>query len=161
MPLRPFPDRRSISFVAVIALASCSADGPTAPGSLDDPSVDPAVVEFVTLLNEHRTSVGCEPLAWNPDVAGVAQAHSADMLDRGFFDHRNPDGQSPRDRMDEAGIQWSRWGENIAAGYPSAAAVLNGWLNSPGHRQNIETCAFTEHGVGLEGTLWTHVFMSP
>jgi uncharacterized protein YkwD len=83
------------------------------------------------------------------------------MVRRGFFSHTNPDGDSPEDRLESAGVQWSRWAENIAAGQPTGEAVLDGWLGSPGHRANLENCLLTEHGVGLVDRHWTHVFMSP
>lgn len=144
----------------LLGLLACSADGPTQPTGPDGPT-DADVGAFVVLVNQHRASVGCEPLDWDQEVAAVAQAHSEDMVNRGFFDHVNPDGASAGDRLTEAGVGWSRWGENIAAGFGSAEAVLDAWLNSPGHRQNIETCAFTTHGVGLVSAHWTHVFTRP
>ena len=141
-----------------LALLACDSTGPSAeaPGS-----ADPAVREFVALANAHRESVGCGPLLWHDGTADVAQAHSEDMVEREFFAHQNPDGESPFDRLREAGIDWSgAAGENIAWGYPTAAAVLAGWLGSPGHRANLETCGYTHHGVGLEGTHWTHLFIT-
>jgi uncharacterized protein YkwD len=63
--------------------------------------------------------------------------------------------------MRDAGIGFSGAAENIAWGYPTAEAVLTGWLNSPGHKANIENCNLTGHGVGLVGTHWTHLFIRP
>jgi uncharacterized protein YkwD len=91
----------------------------------------------------------------------VAQAHSDDLVARDFFAHTNPDGQSPFDRLAASGVGYSSAAENIAYGYPTATAVLNGWLNSPGHRANIENCALLEHGLGLTNSHWTHVFIRP
>lgn len=122
---------------------------------------EPEIGSFVDLMNAHRVTVGCEPLAWNVEVAAVAQAHSVDMVDRDYFAHTNPDGDSPFDRMGAAGISMSRGAENIAWGYPTGADVLRGWLDSPGHRANIENCSLTEHGVGLYETRWTHLFRTP
>ena len=113
------------------------------------------------MMNEHRVSVGCEPLSWDPAVAAVAEAHSADMVAREYFDHTNPDGYSPFDRLTTAGVAYRRAAENIAWGYRSAQAVLDGWLDSPGHRSNIENCALSHHGVGLVDWHWTHVFTTP
>jgi uncharacterized protein YkwD len=119
------------------------------------------IVEFVELMNDHRESVGCPRLDWNGDVASVAQAHSEDMVERDFFAHTNPDGDSPFDRLQNAGIAYSTGAENIAWGYNTADAVLNGWLSSSGHKANIENCSLTEHGVGLEQAHWTHLFIRP
>ncbi len=140
-----------------LLLAACSDSGDLGPG----PSVEADVVRFVDLMNDHRASVGCPPLSWNDGVAAVAQAHSQDMVDRGFFSHTNPDGESPFDRLTEAGIAYSRAAENIAWGHPTADAVLSAWLGSPGHRANIENCLLTQHGVGLQDQRWTHVFITP
>lgn len=125
------------------------------------PDFDPNVEQFVSLMNDHRASVGCGPLEWNSSVAEVAQGHSRDMVQRDFFDHDNPDGASPFDRLRAAGISYSRAAENIAWGYSSAEAVLDGWINSPGHRANLENCSLTQHGVGLLETRWTHLFITP
>lgn len=108
-----------------------------------------------------KQAVGCAPLVWMPAMAEVARAHSADMVARGFFAHTNPDGQTPFDRMHDAGIDYSRAAENIAYGYGTAEAILHGWLNSPPHRENIENCELTEHGVGKVDSHWTHLFRTP
>lgn len=65
------------------------------------------------------------------------------------------------DRLTDAAIAYSRTAENIAFGYPTAEAVLSGWLASPGHKANIENCALTQHGVGLLESYWTHLFITP
>jgi len=145
---------RVAAVVLAGALAACEA-------AVLEPEFDTDVETFVGLMNDHRATVGCEPLTWISEVANVAQAHSVDMVERDFFDHTNPDGLSPFDRMAAAGLQLSRGAENIAWGYGTADAVLQGWLDSPGHRSNIENCALTEHGVGLYQTRWTHLFRTP
>ena len=122
---------------------------------------DPDVEVFVSLVNDHRVAVGCAPLTWISEIADVAQAHSEDMAQRGYFDHTNPDGKSPFDRMRDAGPTLSRAAENIAYGHATPHSVLEGWLNSPGHRANIENCSLTEHGVGLHASRWTHLFRAP
>lgn len=134
----------------------CADDGPIAP-----PVADPEIETFVSAMNQHRAQMGCPELTWHATLAEVAQAHSEDMVARGFFSHTNPDGESPFDRIQEAGVTYSSAAENIAFGYPTGEAVLNGWLGSAGHRANIENCSLTEHGVGLSGTHWTHVFIRP
>jgi uncharacterized protein YkwD len=153
--------RRLLAVVLVggAGLGACASDASVGPDP--DPSVNPSVHSFVELMNDHRTSLGCPTLNWNDAVAVVAQAHSEDMVARDFFSHTNPDGDSPFDRLHTAGIAYSAAAENIAYGYPTAEAVLDAWLGSSGHRANIENCSLTEHGVGLEGTHWTHVFIRP
>ena len=62
--------------------------------------------------------------------------------------------------MTAAGISYQAAAENIAQGYSTGQAVLNGWLGSTGHRENIENGNYTHHGVGYveDGHYWTHVF---
>lgn len=115
------------------------------------------------LVNADRRQEGLPALCCHAGLGDVARDHSADMAFRDFFDHTNPDGQTPWDRMDEAGVTgWSGAGENIAYGYPTPEAVQEGWMNSPGHRANILSDGFSHVGVGLyndNGTLyWTQVF---
>lgn len=147
------------SVLALAVLTAACGDDPTSP-EIPPEGVGPTVLSFVTLMNEHRGTVGCGPLAWADDVAAVATAHSDDMVARDFFAHTNPDGDSPFDRLGDAGITYSLAAENIAFGYPTGEAVLEAWINSPGHRSNIENCGLTEHGVGLVGTHWTHLFLT-
>jgi uncharacterized protein YkwD len=141
--------------VPITLVAACGA------GDAFGPEISADVEEFVSLMNAHRASVGCAPLTWNPAVAVVAQAHSDDMVARAFFAHTNPDGASPFDRLRNAGVTHSRAAENIAWGYSSAQAVLDGWIGSPGHQRNLENCDLTEHGVGLTDWRWTHLFVTP
>lgn len=153
---------RSPAITAALALCCLAAGCGDSPGALaPDPELPAELQEFVSLLNVHRQGVGCEPLTWNPAVAAVAQAHSEDMVARSYFAHQNPEGESPFDRLQSAGVSYSSAAENIAYGFPDGAAVLDGWLDSPGHRANIENCGLSEHGVGLEGTHWTHLFIRP
>jgi uncharacterized protein YkwD len=81
------------------------------------------------------------------------------MVRRDFFSHTNPDGQSPFDRLRAAGVTYLAAAENIAYGYTTAAGVLEAWLNSEGHRRNLENCRYTHHGVGLRNGKWVHEFI--
>ena len=115
-------------------LSAACGDSALSPEVLG--SLDPAVVEFAGLMNEHRVSVGCDALEWNPEVADVAQQHSLDMETRGFFAHTNPDGDSPFDRLAAAGVDYSGAAENIAYGYGTAGSVLDGVAEQP--RSSLE-----------------------
>lgn len=143
--------------VFITSITACDADAGLGP----DSDSDPELIIFVDMMNDHRESVGCPRLIWNDDVASVAQAHSEDMVERDYFGHTNPDGKSPFDRLQDAGLSYSGAAENIAWGYRTGFAVLSGWLNSSGHRANIENCSLTEHGVGLFQSHWTHLFIRP
>ncbi|MFD0901822.1 CAP domain-containing protein [Actinomadura sediminis] len=125
------------------------------------PAGGSVAARVVALVNEARAGKGCGPVRGNALLDRAARGHSADMAARGFFDHTDPDGDGPGDRIRSAGYRWSTYGENIAKGQPSPERVMESWMNSPGHRANILNCAFDEIGVGVVeagGPYWTQVF---
>jgi Cysteine-rich secretory protein family/TerD domain len=122
--------------------------------------------EVVTLTNAERARHGLRPLTFDARLAQAAQAHSADMVRRGFFAHENPDGRQVWDRAVAAGYAYRKVAENIAAGQPTAREVVLGWMNSPGHRANILDGELAQIGVGCAqggsyGIYWTQVFGTP
>ncbi|MBK3579847.1 TerD family protein, partial [Streptomyces sp. MBT65] len=119
--------------------------------------------EVVELTNAERARAGLRALAVDPSLAAAAQAHSTDMVARAFYSHTSPDGSQPWDRAAAAGSRRRTIGENIACGQRSPAQVVEGWMNSPGHRANILKPAFTHIGIGFAGggqmgTYWTQLF---
>ncbi|WP_149550271.1 CAP domain-containing protein [Streptomyces marokkonensis] len=152
------------------AVASAGGDGsgdtywtalwasPLTPDGLDR-----TVGEVVDLTNRERAGAGLPQLSRDPLLTAAAQAHSADMAARDFYSHTAPDGSGPGDRAAAAGSVRRTIGENIACGQRSAAEVVRGWMNSPGHRANILKADFTHLGVGFagggrSGTYWTQLF---
>lgn len=128
--------------------------------------------DVLRLVNQRRaTGADCgsngtfspaAALTMNPALRCAARIHSTDMGTRQFFDHTNPDGENPGVRLARAGYDASTWGENIAFGYGSPQAVVDGWMQSDGHCANIMRPNFTEIGVGYgTGDLWTQVFGAP
>lgn len=120
-----------------------------------------AEAEVLALVNKERAKVGCSPVRPDASLAELAGNFSADMATRAFFDHTDPDGDSPWDRAAQVGIQ-GLGGENIARGQADAAAVMNSWMNSDGHRANILNCDYKTMGVGVVmgdgGPWWTQDF---
>jgi len=118
------------------------------------------------LVNAQRVAEGLAPLTLRNDLRLVARAHSEDMFARQFFDHENPDGDDPFERMHDAGISFTSAAENIAwNNFPDPAAVaVEGWMNSSGHRANILNGVFTHTGMGVaydppnDGYYFTQVF---
>ncbi|MEU8845322.1 sigma-70 family RNA polymerase sigma factor [Streptomyces sp. NPDC048564] len=121
-----------------------------------------AVAQVVALVNKERSAAGCGPLSEDSKLNQAALRHSEDMDARDFFDHTNPDGADPGQRVTAAGYTWSTYGENIAQGQQTPEAVMESWMNSPGHRANILNCSFKDIGVGIHrasgGPWWTQVF---
>ncbi|MFJ7421202.1 CAP domain-containing protein [Streptomyces uncialis] len=144
------------------AVPSTPAAPPPAPPAPSAPSAQGSPeTQVVTLVNQERAKVGCSPVSADAGLARLAEAFSQDMAARGFFDHTDPDGDSPWDRAEAAGID-DLGGENIARGQADAAAVMDAWMDSPGHRANILNCEFTTLGVGAHfgsgGPWWTQNF---
>jgi uncharacterized protein YkwD len=123
--------------------------------------------QLVDLINAERTRRGVSALRVNSVLMQVAEAHSQDMVDRNFFNHTNPDGQAPWDRLDEAGYAWWYCGENIGGGYTTAQAMFAGWMDSTmGHREIMLSPDYTEIGIGYVtggtyGHYWTADFARP
>ncbi|MCY0991464.1 CAP domain-containing protein [Nannocystis sp. ILAH1] len=139
-----------------------------------DPAWKQLEEDVLVLVNQRRAegaNCGAEgtfgpagPLTMDPALRCAARMHSKDMNDRAFFDHTNPDGEPPWDRMGKAGYgNYSNAGENIAGGSPDAAGTMDQWMNSAGHCANIMNPDFEHIGVGYYpggewGHLWTQVF---
>ncbi len=121
--------------------------------------------EVLTLVNQQRAQAGCRPLTADTRLDGLATDFSAEMAERGFFDHTDPDGRTPWDRAKSRGIT-NLGGENIAEGQSDAQAVMTAWMNSPDHRANILNCDYRTIGVGVHyatgsesgGPWWTQDF---
>lgn len=93
--------------------------------------------QIMDLGNAIRARKNLPLFAWNDQIAGVARLHSQDMAKRDYFDHINPDGKSPFDRMEAGGIRYSAAAENIAVGYSNAIFAHEAWMNSLGHRKAL------------------------
>lgn len=107
------------------------------------------VQRVVDLTNAQRTQAGLQPLKFNAKLSAAAYAHSRDMALNDFFNHTGSDGSRAADRILTAGYKYLNAGENIAAGYATPEAVVEGWMNSPGHRANILHSRVKEIGVGF------------
>ena len=113
--------------------------------------------------NAQRAAAGLPPLAWDEAASQAAFAHSADMRVRGFFSHRNPDGELPFDRLIAVGITYWTVTENILYWDDIGPAdAIHLWMESPGHRANILNQHVTHVGIGMhtdgETSWWTQVF---
>ncbi|MGW4345489.1 sigma-70 family RNA polymerase sigma factor [Streptomyces sp. NPDC004690] len=134
----------------------------TAEAPPAQPAPAGTVAQVIALVNQERAKAGCGPVTGDSQLDAAAQAHSDDMAARNFFEHTNPDGKDPGDRITAAGYRWSTYGENIARGQQTPESVMDSWMNSPGHRANILNCAFKNLGVGVHkgsgGPWWTQDF---
>ncbi len=176
--------------VSVAAAASRSApvipwtpsvrpmESPRAPAPL--PRNPPAAVlatQVLQLVNDARSRgarcgsrdfAPAPPLALSGTLGNVALGHAADMAEHDYFEHRDLNGESPADRVRAVGYREKLVGENIAYGPKSVEEVVQGWLDSPGHCENIMDPRFAEMGIanaagrsGRHGLYWVQVLAEP
>ncbi|MBO5907020.1 MAG: LysM peptidoglycan-binding domain-containing protein [Clostridia bacterium] len=129
------------------------------------PSLDATVSsyekEVIRLVNKERTSRSLPALKEDWELSRVARYKSEDMKARNYFSHTSPTYGSPFEMMKNFGISYRSAGENIAKGQRTPEAVVNAWMNSPGHRANILNSSYTHIGVGYvkDGNIWTQMFI--
>jgi uncharacterized protein YkwD len=115
---------------------------------IDSPALDNASEDrMFELLNDERRKAGLRLLVRDPTIDQVARAYSIQMLQRGYFSHETPEGQTPFDRMRAGGVDFVVAGENLALA-PTVALAHQGLMDSPGHRANILRPEFGRVGIG-------------
>jgi uncharacterized protein YkwD len=178
VPLRqaPAPSLGAGPLCGLIVLVAvvCALLAPTAAGA-GSPSctyadgwgtLRPALAsDVVRLVNVHRAGMGLPALATSPILSRSAEWKSGHMQASGVFAHEDPAPfeRTVPGRLSDCGYSGAAWGENLAFGFDDAGAVVRGWLDSPGHRRNIESAAFSAIGVGVvsapgKPTYWTQDF---
>lgn len=117
--------------------------------------------EVLELTNAERTKAGLSPLTLDTELSKVARIKSQDMKDKNYFSHTSPTYGSPFDMMKQFGISYTSAAENIAQGQKTPKEVVEAWMNSQGHRENILNAKYTHIGIGhvSEGNYWTQMFI--
>jgi uncharacterized protein YkwD len=132
-----------------------------------------AIDEVLQRINAARTAgyrcgrhsmAPAAPLKWDASLYSAAAVHSLDMARRNYFEHRSPEGADVANRAAAVHYAWKSVGENIAGGDRSVAEVMQTWLDSPGHCENILNPRFDDVAVACVaqpgsqwGTYWTMV----
>ena len=115
--------------------------------------------EVLTLVNIQRSQAGLGALSWDSKLASAANVRAKEIVS--LFSHTRPDGSTCFTAVENDG-SYMTLGENIAYGYTSASSVMNDWMSSPGHRENILNGSFTKLGVSCyyeNGTYyWVQMF---
>ncbi len=118
--------------------------------------------EVIRLLNIERKSQGLSPLKKNDALMKATAVRAEEISCDGHFSHTRPDGGSCFSVLAEFDIVYMGAGENIAMGYGTPESVMDGWMNSEGHRANILSSRYTDVGVGVykkDGRLyWVQLF---
>ncbi len=136
----------------------------TQPATQPQPAASDAEAyenEVIRLVNIERANYGLSPLAKRDDATAAARIRAKEIVQA--FSHTRPNGTSCFTVCKELGISYRSAGENIAYGYRTPQQVIEGWMNSEGHRKNILSASFTSIGVGCYrqgGTLyWSQLFL--
>ena len=103
--------------------------------------------DVLRLTNAHRASIGLGAVSTSATLTAAAEWKAAHMAHLGYMEHDDPDGRDWYQRLNDCGYTHGA-AENIAYGYKTAAKVFEGWLNSPGHRKNIEDPDYEAIGIG-------------
>lgn len=149
-PRRPLiPRQRVASSLLVVTTATAMALA-VSPSAYAATSTTTLRTQVNTLTTAARKLAGCAALVVDSHLTKSAQQHATEMSAKNYFSHSSADGTSWITRIKKAGYK-NPGGENIARGYPTAAAVEVAWMNSPGHRANILDCQYRKIGVGWAG----------
>lgn len=142
-----------------------SPDGPedSTPSQPDtDGSMDAYAAQVVKLVNEERAKAGLSPLTVKGNVTSAADVRAKEL--EASFSHTRPNGSDFSSALTAAGVSYRGAGENIAYGQKTPEQVMQGWMNSAGHRANILNASFTSIGVGHYRSAagvdyWTQLFI--
>jgi uncharacterized YkwD family protein/spore coat assembly protein SafA len=117
--------------------------------------------QVLSIVNQERSKAGIKPLQMDWELQRVARTKACDMATTGYFSHQSPDYGSPFEMMKQYGISYRTAGENIAKGQTTPSEVMQSWMNSSGHRQNILKSDFTHIGIGYceQGNHWVQMFI--
>lgn len=115
--------------------------------------------QILDITNMMRVRHGLSPLEWEEKVAEVALAHSIDMFESEDFSHTSKEFGELKDRLEAGEVIYQVAGENIAANYADAPAVMEGWLNSKSHRETLLNSEFTHIGIGVYKRHYTQNFI--
>lgn len=151
-----------------------AAPTPTLATAAPVPSAAPVSLadQVLALVNQRRGIAGAKSLKLNAKLTAVAEAHSQDMALNDYLEHASLDGRSPEARILASGYNAFTTSENVAGGLATPESVVQAWMNSPSHRENMLNPKLTEMGVGcyfLENDLgstnyryyWTQDFGQP
>jgi uncharacterized protein YkwD len=169
----PAPDSAAVASAAAPRAVPPPATAPVAKSALS-PILATRALQLVNNVRARGTRCGKElfgpapPVTLSGTLANVAFGHATDMADNNYFEHEDLHGNTPSDRVRASGYQEKLVGENIAYGPKSVDEVVQGWLDSPGHCENIMDPRFAEMGLGYatsrdskRALYWVQVLATP
>ncbi len=146
----------SLSFIIIALLAYQLALQAVSGGSINvlGYSSNISVDEIIRLTNEKRKDAGLGPVSQDPLLTQAAQAKAADMINKNYWAHVAPDGTQPWRFFNDVGYKYRYAGENLARDFKDPGAVVNAWMASPSHRENMLSDRYKDIGLAvIDGTL--------
>ena len=141
-----------LGVIGMVLIFAIPANAATASNEIDS---------VFQLTNKERDEAGLFSLELDSDLCAAAQTRAEEIAE--LASHTRPDGRDCHTILDDYGIAYEVWGENIAGGQTSADAVHHAWMNSPSHRENILDAGYSKIGVGyyvVEGmTYWCTLYI--
>ena len=143
--------RKLVFLIALLCPLFVSAEFRSEPRAdtsriaVDDASLQP----YVDAMNRERLARGERPLRLNTVLCAAASDRVRDMFAQHYFAHEAPDGTQPFVWVDREGYDYREIGENLAVGYRTAEDVVDGWMHSPKHRDNVLNEAFVDVGIAV------------
>ncbi len=130
--------------LAVVAIA-LPVSAQHVPSTHTEITIDSVIAE----MNRARSETGALPLREDKRLEAAANDRMKDMEDLGYWAHRSPDGRAPFVWYQLHGYSFSNAGENLAAGFETAEVLMDSWMESPGHRDNIMNPLYSDCGVAI------------
>ncbi len=153
---------RGATLVAAVGLGALFAIPALVAAAPPGEPISAIEQQVVDMVNAERAKKGAAPLTVNYSLMEAAWVHNEHMVEIDRICHQGCGDGDPGSRIAATGYRAATWGENVAMGYPSAAAVMEGWMGSTGHRANILSKNFTDIGVAHSSNhYWTQVFGKP
>jgi len=132
--------------IGAIAISLSSVTYSSAPYLGAAVAVDNPVI---TYTNQERINHNMKPLLPDRALTIAANAKAYDMLDKQYFDHVSPAGKTPWMFINASGYQYSKAGENLAIGFNDYTDIMNAWMKSESHRENILKPEYQNIGIGI------------
>lgn len=111
--------------------------------------------ELLEITNQKRAESGLPPLQLSNELSNAATAKATDMFAKNYWAHTAPDGGTPWGFIRGAGYEYIYAGENLARGFTTSSDVVNAWMNSPGHRDNMLSANYKEVGFAIQNGVLT------
>ncbi|MGL4174052.1 MAG: CAP domain-containing protein [Actinomycetota bacterium] len=151
LPEKKLASKTESPQASVSASTSRQGSDPASLNTIPQGNVSVVEQEGIDETNRQRRAAGCAPLVVNQSLQEAARDKATEMVQKKYFAHDSPSGESPAERARRFGYTGPLVGENILVGVGAdGQAAVDAWMNSDGHRRNILTCSYRYIGIGYD-----------